>query len=102
MTAWLNLPAHYDEAFHEFAVVFVGGGNTYDLLDRICRAEVAAPPARFLEAGVVTTAEALARSLPGRVSVQPADSTRTGTTIPMTRGSGWYRWTYCRTSMRHG
>jgi dipeptidase E len=51
VTVWLALLDHRGEALDGYDLLFVGGGNTYDLIDRFRRAEIAAPLARFLDAG---------------------------------------------------
>lgn len=51
VTTWLDLSDHRGEALDGYDLVFVGGGNTYDLVDRFRRAEIAAPLARFLSGG---------------------------------------------------
>jgi dipeptidase E len=51
VTAWLDLSHHRGEALDDYDLIFVGGGNTYDLIDRLRQAEIAAPLARFLDTG---------------------------------------------------
>ena len=51
VTTWLDLSDHRGDGLDGFDLVFVGGGNTYDLLHRIREAGVAAALRRFLRAG---------------------------------------------------
>jgi dipeptidase E len=51
VTTWLDLSVHRGEALDDYDLIFVGGGNTYDLVNRFRQAEVAAPLAQFLDGG---------------------------------------------------
>jgi dipeptidase E len=51
VTTWLDLSAHRGEDLGSFDLVFVGGGNTFDLRHRIQAAELGPALHRFVEDG---------------------------------------------------
>lgn len=51
VTTWLDLSDHRGEALEDYDLIFVGGGNTYDLLNRLRQADIATALTRFLQAG---------------------------------------------------
>lgn len=87
LETWTDLAQHHPDEMGDVDLLFVGGGNTFRLLDRVRSAGFEQAVRDFVARGGDSTAAVPARSSRARTSASPWDWTRTRSDSPTSPGS---------------